>query len=338
MDSSILKKIKESRPNLKKSSMLSYERNMKKIFKLLYPKDEEKKSKQDINDIKWILKIDDIIKSLSTTPNASKRAYFATLLVFLYCFFPDNKEEHQKITNEINKIKDVMKATAREQKMSPTEKANWMSWEDIQTFFKVYHKRCKYLLKKKHINTQEKECLQRLLLLAIYTQHPPRRPFAYENMRMETDKTYKKLKEEIGDDITKFNYLICGKKTCFIFNNYKTNHAYGQQVIQVKPKSPLTRILRSYCKLFPNTDYLFSHINDKTKSLNADAIGKKLKKIFVCEFKKDIGSTMLRHIYISHMYSNPQMTLADKDKIALQMGHSQGTASEVYHKIKNPGF
>jgi len=153
---------------------------------------------------------------------------------------------------------------------------------------------------------------------------------------METDKTYSKFKKSVSkEEYDKYNYIVMGQKTCFIFNNYKTNHTYGQQVIQVKPRSQLTRIIRAYCKLFPDTKYLFSHIHDEKISLNADAIGKKIKKIFMNERGKAIGTTMLRHIYISNKYSNPTLTLADKDKIALQMGHSQGVASEVYHKISN---
>jgi hypothetical protein len=334
MDSKILDVIQKARPTLKMTSLKSYERNLKKVFKLLKL---DKNDKNDINDLKWILETDDILKSFEGIPNSSKRVYYATLIVFMKEFFPNEKKKQFQIATEINKIKNEMTATSREQKMNDKEKKNWMSWGDIQDFFAVYYKRFGFLLKKKYINTQEKECLQRLLLLAIFTQHPPRRASAYVNMRMENDKSYKKIKKEMGDKHLKYNYIVYGTQTCFIFNNYKTDHTYGQQVVQIKPKSKLTRILRSYCKLFSDTLYLFSYIHDETKSLNSDAISKKLKKIFMTEFKKAISSTMIRHIYISHMYSNPKLTLADKDKIASNMGHSQNVASEVYHKIQGGG-
>ena len=191
MDSKILNKIQKTKPSLKATSLKSYERNMKKIYKLL-----ELKENNDINDLKWILKTDEIIKSLKSTTNASKRAYYATLIVFMKVFYQDEKEKQMKITNEINQIKNEMTATSREQKMNDKEKKNWMSWDDIQDFFKMYFKRYGFLLKKKYINTQEKECLQRLLLLAIFTLHPPRRASAYVNMRMESDKSYKKIQKE----------------------------------------------------------------------------------------------------------------------------------------------
>ena len=82
MDREVLNKIQKARPNLKQSSLKSYERNMKKLFKLL-----KLDEKSNINDLKWILMVDDIILSLDKTPNASKRAYFATLIVFLQVNF-----------------------------------------------------------------------------------------------------------------------------------------------------------------------------------------------------------------------------------------------------------
>lgn len=346
MNKKYLLMVQKIRPNLKKSTVDSYERNIKKVFQLLQKKiPKYELNKYDINEMIWILDSDNIISVMKNVVNSSKRAYFATIVVFIDALYMTNintkdeflraKESREKINIEIEKIKNEMRSEQREQKMSPTEKKNWMKWDEIQQVYNDFYKRNRHLLKKNNINTQDKEILQQLLLLAIFTQQAPRRPSDYVDMIMTTDKSYTKYKNSDNKEFEKYNYIVIGQKTCFIFNNYKTNHTYGQQTIQVKPRSTLTRIIRAYCKLFPETKYLFSHIHDENISLNADAIGKKIKKIFMSEKGKAVGATMLRHIYISNKYSDPKLTLADKDKIALNMGHSQGVASEVYHKISN---
>lgn len=329
-----LEKVRKSRPNLKESSILSYERNLKKIHKILGRDDKD-----------WMLNVSDIILAMNNNhvASASKRAYYATLLVFLPIVYPDHPQLKQKCTilnDEITQIKTKMTAQQREQKMSEKEKTNWITWKEVEDFFESYYLDYRYLLMKKAIiSAQDKEQFQRLVLLAIFTQQPPRRSSAYENMKMETEKSYKLVEAD-----TKYNYLVIGTNSVyFVFNNYKTSGTYGQQIIPIEKcessngkRNKLIRILKTYKSLMaPTTNFLFSHIQDPTTSLNADAISKKLKKIFMTYKKKAIGSSMLRHIYISHKYSDPKLTLADKDKIAECMGHSQAVASEVYHKIEN---
>ena len=72
---------------------------------------------KNINDLKWILDTKNIIKSFADIPMSSQKAYYATVLVFMYKFYFDNKTEQQEITNEIMSISNQMKAKMREQKI-----------------------------------------------------------------------------------------------------------------------------------------------------------------------------------------------------------------------------
>jgi hypothetical protein len=114
------------------------------------------------------------------------------------------------------------------------------------------------------------------------------------------------------------NYLIVSGKIPrqFIFNVYKTSKTYGQQ--QVNIPSQLGTMIK----------YYLSRVGDKSKEYKFlpidkdNAITRLLNKVF----GKNVGSSMLRHIYLSHKYN-----VDDMNEDAKNMGHST-TEQRAYMK------
>lgn len=129
------------------------------------------------------------------------------------------------------------------------------------------------------------------VVLSLYTELPPRRNKDYLEMKLNTDEgnTYD------------------GKQ--FTFKDYKTAYFYGKQTAEPTPllKKTINKYLAGRA-----TGYLLERDG---KRLGANGI----TYILNYYLGKGIGSTELRHIYISH--ATGDMNKA-KAKIAKQMGHS----------------
>jgi hypothetical protein len=154
------------------------------------------------------------------------------------------------------------------------------------------------------------------LLLALYTCTPPRRNRDYSQMIFVE-------KEPSTIDKSK-NYYVIDKQE-FIFCNYKTASTYGEQHIKVPADlvKVLSEYIETYKQVFPDKKGempLLVHfdgepvhaVNGITRILNK-VIGKK------------IGSSALRHIYLSDKFGN---TLKEMKLVASEMSHDLDTQKE----------
>jgi integrase len=115
---------------------------------------------------------------------------------------------------------------------------------------------------------------------------------------------------------TEHNYVVLtkSKPTSFIFNKFKTSKKYGQQTLEV-PEA-LANVISEYLKFHPlkkNATFKFLVSHDGTPITAVNAITRVLNKVF----GKRVGSSMLRHIFLSTKYDIKEM-----EKDANAMGHS----------------
>jgi hypothetical protein len=108
---------------------------------------------------------------------------------------------------------------------------------------------------------------------------------------------------------------------------YKTAKKYEQQIIDIKDNTKLLKALDQYLQArkveIPTGDYfysLLSHYNEEIFNKDYD-ITRNLNKTF----SKNIGASMLRHIYHSRDAETVQKVRDLKDS-ATNMGHSVGMA------------
>jgi hypothetical protein len=208
----------------------------------------------------------------------------------------------------------IAAAAPAEGEMTEKEKAKWMNWPDII-------KRRNELAKSINAYSKWSEVVP-YLLLCLYTKIEPRRNKDWMKMKLAKYK---------GDmDLTKadnnYNYYDMPKKR-FIFNNYKTAKRYGQQIIAV-PESLDNDIMLALASHPYGLDFLKSDADVAMLTLLVGSDGKEVSDGFILKalkaaLGKPIGSSMLRHIYLSHKYgATVGAVLKETTASAKAMGHS----------------
>jgi hypothetical protein len=190
-----------------------------------------------------------------------------------------------------------------------TQEANWITWEDVVKRLTALEEEVGKFSKNKMITPGQWQTLLSYVVLALYTLIPPRRNQDYQDLfvvkkwndKMEKDKNY---------------YDIAGKR--FIFNKYKTSKAHGAQELDIKDNEALLSILNLYLKLHPSKGKPEMKLlvnGDGSTLASVNSITRILNKVF----GKHIGSSMLRHIYLSSKYKD---TLKEMKDDADAMGHT----------------
>jgi hypothetical protein len=193
---------------------------------------------------------------------------------------------------------------------SEKQERNWINSDDIH---KMKEERWKALNEK--IGNKAKitpgvyDELLNALLVSLYTDTTPRRNQDYMKMVIVKKWNEKTMPNDV-------NYLdLAGDR--FIFNVYKTARKYGQHIVPVS--EPLHAVLIKYLKYHPdkggkwlNTPHFLVGVDGKPLTA-INAITRRLNKYF----GKNVGSSMLRHIYLSGKYNIEEMK-----QDAIDMGHS----------------
>ena len=198
---------------------------------------------------------------------------------------------------------------------SDSQKENWLSNDNINKISDDL----KSKVVKKVRNKEDYNILLNYMVLLSYTLHAPRRNIDYSLM---------KLSNNMSDD--KFNYLDMDKKQ-FIFNNYKTQGTYNSVVVNIEDE--LMQVISLYPKNHPEK----SKLKNKTYNIhflktfyNEDIIkSQDMTRILNKIFGKNIGSSMLRNLYLTNKYGD---MVEEFKKDTTDMGTSVDIALNNYIK------
>lgn len=268
--------------------------------------------KKPFNSLAFLRKpllIVDRVKEYS--PNTIK-TFYGSVLASL------NTDKESKSYNKtyeayLNLLTDAKKVGV----LTPNEKSkkqeeNWIEWDKILEKRAELEEEVKKL--KNHLNEREYKILQMWFVLSLYTYLPPRRNLEYANMNV-----VKKWNSKLPTDK---NYYDHTAKE-FIFNVYKTKKVYGIDRISIADNTALVNVMNDYIFFHPVlkgkikidtneplltgfTGKAFSAPNSITRILNGALEGR-------------VGSSMLRHIFLSHKYGD---LLEEQKDVAVAMGHS----------------
>ena len=198
---------------------------------------------------------------------------------------------------------------------SEKQEKNWMSWDDVLNVYNDLKNNLKF---SKNITEEQYNKLLEYVILSLYIYIPPRRNQDYMICAFTKKKPTNK-------DI---NYIDL-KNGQIIFNVYKTSKKDGQLIININ--DDLDNVFKLYLryhplkKLLAVQDIPFLVNYDGKPLLNDNSITRILNKIF----KKNIGSSMLRHIYLSSKYKN---VIKEQEKDSKLMSHNLLTQKD-YIKI-----
>ena len=269
----------ENRPNLASGTIKTYLSIINTMAKLanIYLENEED-----------ILKhINELCKTFQDKSPLIKKSKLATLIVVL-----DNKKnKHSKeLDIVLDKLRKEMFHLADKnkeenvQQLTPTQQENIISWSEVLDVYKDLERKAKPLMNGNKLNIREFEQVQKYILLSLYVLAQPRRSLDY------TDFKIKNINE--NED----NFLkIKNKKGFMVFNKYKNASRLGAQEIPIDNKLKL--LIQKWTSISPN-DYLISANNGN--HITSSRISTMLNDIF----GKNISSSLLRHIYMSHEFGN----------------------------------
>ena len=277
-------------------------------------------SERPFTNLSWVKNVASVDARLSEYAESTQKTLLSTIVSTLSLV--KDKPTYKKIyshwysemmerTNS-EKEKDTSKKTDKQEK-------NWLSWEVVKGHEERLQKETEELVKNKDLTAGQWETVLSYMVLSLYTQFAPRRNQDYQFMKVVRD-----VKNATNTDT---NYIVVDTKE-FIFNKYKTAKSHGSQTFPIP--APLWSIISLYLSAHPlgkkktkgGFQFLVSHKGEPLLAVNA--ITRILNRIF----GKSVGSSMLRHIYLSTKYDVKEM-----DEDADKMGHTSG----VQHSYMKSG-
>jgi hypothetical protein len=285
----LLSKIKETR-KITQSTLTLYGRNIKRLMK-----EAESENVDDFTS-------DKTLNKLMSSSNSTLANYVATCLVVLGLEKSKNKERIEELNMKLRELNGKVKNSDDKPKDEEIVK-----WDSIVS---LADKLRNNFMK---IEMKYKEGME-AMLLNFYTLFPPQRSEIFSNLIITTTKPTDKDNNYLYRKSTNVYYMI--------INKHKTLRSAGEITEQIIDKQ-LIKMLNRYLKLY-NTKYLFQYSDDK--SLSPSDISKMLGQT-TKELGDKLGSSSMRHIYLSNKYSGVMKDL--KNDVSI-MGNSTGVAMSNY--------
>ena len=297
--------------NISESSLKLYISNLKRL-----------NGGQEPKNLNFLKNVDSIIEKIKDYKPNTRRSYIISIVSTLK-HEPKLKKTYENYYKILMEYNNDLKTNNTK---SDTQKENWIEQKEVNDIYKKMEDEIKPKLDKKKLTFDEFNDLQKYFVLSLYTLQPPRRNLDYQYMIVVN-----KYDPENVDK--KYNYLDLENKK-FYFNNYKTKGTYKTQEAQIPDN--LFEIIKLYLKYHPINNHLKKKGNfipllvdfDGVPFESKNSITRILNKIF----KKNIGSSMLRNIYLTDKFGDKVNEL---NETATQMGTSSNTIQNNYIKLDN---
>lgn len=321
----LMEEVKDNR-GVRDSSISLYKRHLNKLAMDITGKEYE-------NEKFLKTKVDDIIKYLDDKSNSVRRNFSASIMVALS---PKQKnsptDEYRGVYERYAKLLTEGQAnyleSKKDNKMNSKEEKNWISFNEVISLRDNLLKKLKREGIKNSstdISKSNFDLLQQYVVLSLYTMHAPRRN-EYATMKIINKKQYLDLDE---DDLKKNNYLVNLSKTNKLFS-------YGSDKVKSKIEGGSNTI--NVSKDLNSVLNLWLHFNKSDNLLVTQQGGMGMTKnqltlLLNRIFKpKMISTSMLRKIYLTHVFGDEAERNNKKQKIAEQMNHSVSVAENIYIK------
>jgi integrase len=271
-------------------------------------------------NLAWLKNRESVSQRLSEFAESTQKTLLSVIVSALSTV--KDKATYKRIyTHYYNEMMSKAKEQNGKDTSEKTDKqeANWLSWDVV----KAHEDRLKDEVKNlpaTDLSVGQWDIALSYGVLSLYTMFDPRRNQDYQFMYV-----VKSPKQATDQDK---NYYVVDAKQ-FIFNKYKTAKTHGQQVFDVP--APLVAALSLYLTRHP---LLRKKVTAKTPAIPllchldgspltaVNAITRILNRIF----GRRVGSTMLRHIYLSAKFDVEEM-----NETADRMGHT-GSVQRTYLK------
>ena len=284
MPTALKEYIKENRPTLSASSIVTYNSILRNLYKKCF-------GAGDI-DTKKFEDTSKILEHLKELPPNKRKTILSALVIIT-----DDKKYRDLMLEDIKEYNHEI----GKQEKSDTQKENWVQGDDIKSLWETLKKNTDLIYKKSHLTPLDLQTIQSFIIVSLLggVFVPPRR---------SKDLVDWKIK---NIDKSKDNYL---EKSSIHYNSYKTAKCYGEQVVAIP--TPLKNIINKWIKVNP-TDFLLFDTN--MNPLTSVKLNQRLNKLFD---GKKIGVNALRHTYLTDKYADTMEQRKKIDKDMAEMGSS----------------
>ena len=278
------------------------------------------------NNLSFLRNTEEVEKKLAEYADSTRKTFLASIVSVLSLFKdkPTYKKVYQHYHEKMMSASAEQRAVETNGEKTTKQKDNWMAWDEVLKVKTDLYNHVKEFAGQKTLSATQYHELLSLLILALYTEVPPRRNQDYADMVVVGKWNDKMAKDK--------NYLdLLGNQ--FVFNKYKTAKKYGTQFVDLSNADMLREVIAMYLKHHPlhkgkvkkDTEFRFLAYANGSPFTAVNAITRILNKVF----GKKVGSSMLRHIYLSSKYADVK---DEQKKDAEAMGHSVAEQQGVYVK------
>jgi len=316
----LIEHIQALKPKLKINSIQTYITNLYKICREL---NNKSKKDCDLGDLSFLDNFDRVMKTIKDETLNTRKNRLIAIVVSLKAIDGD-KELIEKYSEEMTKLAEESEERVKRQKLTDKQRENWVSYDELIKLAEKLFDEIKKdeILKKEKLTRGEYTTLQDYILLRTYLTFTWRNDFA----------EMKVIKSEKEDD-NKNNFLLLNKgmPDKFILNQYKTDSKYGKK--SVKIPSSLGKVIKRFLKF--NKSGYFLTLQDGIRAINSNGITKALNRLFEKHLGKTIGSSLLRHIVISHFRKNDPTIkqMEEKNKEIEDKFMHSASMNDQYRKI-----
>lgn len=289
---------------LAQSSIKLYLRNLEKL-----------NGNEPLKNLNFLKDPPAVLEKLVKYKDNTKRGYLISICSVLSLdkgTKPKQKLYDQYFQMMMDKNKEL-KGEEKENVKSETQEKNWMDWKEVEEKYNELEKKVNAFKDQKEINEHQYNTLLQYVVLSLYTLLSPRR----------NEYQYMSVVNTVPANGTD-NYLDVAKKQ-MVFNRFKTSKKEGSITIDVPEQ--LQQVISKYLKFHPlikgkitkklqPTPFLVYHDGSPLDKVNS--ITRILNKIF----GKKVGSSMLRHSFLSSKYGDVQEEMK-KDSEAMSHSLSQ---------------
>ena len=284
---------------LQPSTIVLYIRNLKKL-----------NGNQPMHDFKFLYHPNKVINFILQYAETTQRNFIIAVVSALNV--AGDAPKHKKLYAEyynlmMTKNKEIKEAGGKSKEDLP-------SWDNV---LERYNELKSQVAETKEFKSEaDYTTLLKYAIISLYVLQPPRRNGDYLEMQVVPSFT--------ADLPTTHNYLATKGGGEFIFNKYKTSKTYGEFKQNIVPelKSVITLYLKHHPLLWEGrkqkkgtVPFLVFKDGEPLHQLNS------ITRIINSVLGKGVGSSALRHIYLTHKYGDVEK---EQQKDAAAMAHSVG--------------
>ena len=286
--------ILQHRPQLKDNSARTYALSLKSL------------APPGATDFAWVSDVDYVLGAIEKFKDTTRKNCLNAVIVVL----EKGSDAFTKYTEERDKYNQLYAEHNKARKKTESQEKNWVEWPEYLEMVKKLGRETKNL--HKDLSKREMFRLQDYLLVLLHSHYPLRNNFA--DVKVISHAEFKRLTPAQKEEQ---NYLVQkNKQYSLILNEYKTSKKYGEKTIEMNSK--VTPVIRRWLT-HNRSGYLLVDSADPSKPLGSNGTSKTFARIGMRELGRRLGSSLLRHSYLSHKYGEDAI---EKEKDADLMMHS----------------